>query len=169
VPAGTGRRAERPNDGRSTSIASGAADRRRPNQPAVGHRISIDGAKVKWRTIIGVVEDVQERGYDLWMKPGFYIPTTQEVYPRLSDVNDPVTGISGAVLFRDFVRTSPSGRDRKNELREPPPYDGILLHHLSVSRVYLRHGRFPGVPQLCTMPPGDAPPPELPEGGLAIP
>jgi predicted permease len=52
-----------------------------PNQPAVGHRISIEGAKVKWRTIIGVVEDVQERGYDLWMKPGFYIPTTQEVYP----------------------------------------------------------------------------------------
>ena len=52
-----------------------------PKQPAIGHRISIDGAKVKWRTIIGVVEDVQERGYDLWMKPGFYIPTTQEVYP----------------------------------------------------------------------------------------
>jgi predicted permease len=52
-----------------------------PNQPAVGHRISIDGAQVKWRTIIGVVEDVQERGYDVWMKPGFYIPTTQEVYP----------------------------------------------------------------------------------------
>jgi putative ABC transport system permease protein len=52
-----------------------------PHQSAVGHRISIDGAKVKWRTIIGVVEDVQERGYDLWMKPGLYIPTTQEVYP----------------------------------------------------------------------------------------
>jgi len=52
-----------------------------PNRPAIGHRISIDGAQVKWRTIIGVVEDVQERGYDLWMKPGFYIPTAQEVYP----------------------------------------------------------------------------------------
>jgi predicted permease len=52
-----------------------------PNRSAVGHRISINGAQVKWRTIIGVVEDVQERGYDLWMKPGFYIPTTQEVYP----------------------------------------------------------------------------------------
>ena len=52
-----------------------------PNRPAIGHRISISGAQVKWRTIIGVVEDVQERGYDLWMKPGFYIPTTQEVYP----------------------------------------------------------------------------------------
>ena len=23
----------------------------------------------------------RKRGYDLWMKPGFYIPTTQEVYP----------------------------------------------------------------------------------------
>ncbi|HLK22536.1 MAG TPA: ABC transporter permease, partial [Bryobacteraceae bacterium] len=52
-----------------------------PNHSALGHRISIDGEKVKWRTIIGVVADVQERGYDLWMKPGFYIPTTQEVYP----------------------------------------------------------------------------------------
>ncbi|HWC97677.1 MAG TPA: ABC transporter permease [Candidatus Sulfopaludibacter sp.] len=54
-----------------------------PHQPAVGHRVSIDGeqAPEKWRTIVGVVEDVQERGYDLWMKPGFYIPTTQEVYP----------------------------------------------------------------------------------------
>jgi putative ABC transport system permease protein len=52
-----------------------------PNQSAIGHRISIEGEQVKWRTIIGVVEDVQERGYDLWMKPGFYIPTTQEVYP----------------------------------------------------------------------------------------
>jgi predicted permease len=57
-----------------------------PNQSAIGHRMSIDGAQVKWRTIIGVVEDVQERGYDLWMKPGFYIPTTQEVYsPSDSD------------------------------------------------------------------------------------
>jgi putative ABC transport system permease protein len=57
-----------------------------PNRSAIGHRISIDGAQVKWRTIIGVVEDVQERGYDLWMKPGFYIPTTQEVYqPSDSD------------------------------------------------------------------------------------
>jgi putative ABC transport system permease protein len=52
-----------------------------PNRSALGHRISIDGAREKWRTIIGVVEDVQERGYDMWMKPGFYIPTTQEVYP----------------------------------------------------------------------------------------
>lgn len=57
-----------------------------PNRSALGHRISIDGEKVKWRTIIGVVADVQERGYDLWMKPGFYIPSTQEVYqPSDSD------------------------------------------------------------------------------------
>ena len=24
--------------------------------------------------------DIQERGYDLWMKPAFYLPTSQEVY-----------------------------------------------------------------------------------------
>jgi hypothetical protein len=65
-----------------------------PNQSAVGHRISIDGAKVKWRTIIGVVEDVQERGYDLWMKPGFYIPTTQEVYPLHSNTWSAESGVA---------------------------------------------------------------------------
>ena len=42
--------------------------------------MSIDFPTPKWRTIIGVVADVQERGYDLAMKPGFYIPTSQEPY-----------------------------------------------------------------------------------------
>jgi len=48
-----------------------------PKDPAIGHRISIDFPDAKWRTIVGVVADVQERGYDLWMKPGVYAPTTQ--------------------------------------------------------------------------------------------
>jgi len=48
-----------------------------PKQPAVGHRISVDFPDPKWRTIIGVVADVQERGYDLWMKPGVYVPAAQ--------------------------------------------------------------------------------------------
>ncbi len=51
-----------------------------PHEAAVGHRISIDFPNPKWRTVIGVVEDVQERGYDLFMKPGFYLPTSQEPY-----------------------------------------------------------------------------------------
>jgi putative ABC transport system permease protein len=48
-----------------------------PKELAVGHRISVDFPTSKWRTVIGVVEDVQERGYDLWMKPGIYVPTAQ--------------------------------------------------------------------------------------------
>jgi putative ABC transport system permease protein len=48
-----------------------------PKEPAIGHRVSIDFPNPKWRTVIGVVADVQERGYDLWMKPGIYAPTAQ--------------------------------------------------------------------------------------------
>jgi putative ABC transport system permease protein len=48
-----------------------------PKEPAIGHRVSVTGNNVIWRTIIGVVADVQERGYDLWMKPGVYVPTAQ--------------------------------------------------------------------------------------------
>jgi predicted permease len=49
-----------------------------PHEAAIGHRVSSDFPNPKWRTIIGVVADVQERGYDLWMKPGMYFPTSQE-------------------------------------------------------------------------------------------
>jgi putative ABC transport system permease protein len=46
-----------------------------PKESPVGHRISINTSKVLWRTIIGVVADVHERGYELGMKPGVYTPT----------------------------------------------------------------------------------------------
>jgi predicted permease len=48
-----------------------------PKEPAIGHRISIDFPNPKWRTVIGVLEDVQERGYDLSMKPGVYVAASQ--------------------------------------------------------------------------------------------
>jgi putative ABC transport system permease protein len=51
-----------------------------PKESALGHRISIDWPAPKWRTVIGVIADIQERGYDLWMKPGCYLPASQEVY-----------------------------------------------------------------------------------------
>jgi putative ABC transport system permease protein len=44
-----------------------------PHESAVGHRISFGGP---WRTIVGVVADVHERGYELAMKPGVYVPIT---------------------------------------------------------------------------------------------
>jgi putative ABC transport system permease protein len=51
-----------------------------PNRSALGHRISVDWPTPKWRTVIGVIADVQERGYDLWMKPGVYLPSSQDIY-----------------------------------------------------------------------------------------
>jgi putative ABC transport system permease protein len=50
-----------------------------PAQSPLGHRIDTgtgDGAP-RWMTIVGVVADVRERGLDLAMKPGVYVPYTQ--------------------------------------------------------------------------------------------
>src|SRR5262249_42978088 len=45
---------------------------------ALGNRIALNGGRVPvWRTIIGVVKDVRERGYETEMKPGVYIPYQQ--------------------------------------------------------------------------------------------
>jgi len=46
-----------------------------PHDSALGHRIQIDGPP--WRTIVGVVADVHERGYEPEMKPGVYLPFAQ--------------------------------------------------------------------------------------------
>jgi putative ABC transport system permease protein len=48
------------------------------NGSALGYRVTLSGKPV-WRTIIGVVKDVRERGYELDMKPGVYIPYPQHV------------------------------------------------------------------------------------------
>ena len=48
-----------------------------PNQSALGHHIRMSGRVTVWRTIIGVVKDVRERGYELEMKAGVYIPYVQ--------------------------------------------------------------------------------------------
>jgi predicted permease len=49
-----------------------------PKETALGHRIAMSaGGTPVWRTIIGVVKDVRERGYELEMKPGVYIPFAQ--------------------------------------------------------------------------------------------
>ena len=50
-----------------------------PNQAALGRRVDTgtgDGTPL-WMTIVGVVEDVQERGLDFGSKPTVYVPFTQ--------------------------------------------------------------------------------------------
>ncbi|MCX6631105.1 MAG: ABC transporter permease [Candidatus Solibacter sp.] len=48
-----------------------------PKESALGHRIATTSRQPVWRTIVGVVHDVHERGYELDMKPGVYIPFEQ--------------------------------------------------------------------------------------------
>jgi putative ABC transport system permease protein len=74
-----------------------------PKESALGHRIALSDRTPTWRTIIGVVKDMRERGYALDMKPGVYIP-----FPQILDTwaqpenlvvrtkGDP-TSITGAV------------------------------------------------------------------------
>ena len=47
-----------------------------PKESALGHRISFNRPVPIWRTIVGVVADVRERGYELAMKPELYSPIT---------------------------------------------------------------------------------------------
>ena len=48
-----------------------------PRESALGHRIAMSSRAPVWRTVIGVVRDVHERGYELEMKAGVYIPFAQ--------------------------------------------------------------------------------------------
>jgi predicted permease len=48
-----------------------------PNESAIGRRISFGPPPAPWITIVGVVKDVHERGYELAMKPGVYVPASQ--------------------------------------------------------------------------------------------
>jgi putative ABC transport system permease protein len=48
-----------------------------PKESPLGHRLAMSGRISVWRTIVGVVHDVHERGYELAMKAGVYIPFEQ--------------------------------------------------------------------------------------------
>ena len=48
-----------------------------PRESALGRRVAMSGNPPVWRTIIGVVKDVRERGYELELKSGVYIPFPQ--------------------------------------------------------------------------------------------
>jgi predicted permease len=47
------------------------------SSPAVGHQLRFGPPGQPLYTIVGVVKDVHERGYELAMKPGVYVPTPQ--------------------------------------------------------------------------------------------
>jgi putative ABC transport system permease protein len=77
------------NDGAGTTpvvvVNESFARRYWPGESAVGHRVFMDSPTpdsppAVWRTIVGVVADVRERGYELSLKPGIYQPLAQAPY-----------------------------------------------------------------------------------------
>jgi putative ABC transport system permease protein len=53
------------------------AKRHWPAEDPVGKRLKLSGAKEPWRTVVGVVKDIRERGLLLDMKPAVYVPVNQ--------------------------------------------------------------------------------------------
>jgi predicted permease len=64
---------------RSIVVNETLARRHWPHESALGHRLSFSrpGTEAPWFTIVGVVKDVRERGYEREMKPGVYMPFAQ--------------------------------------------------------------------------------------------
>jgi predicted permease len=50
-----------------------------PGQSALGRRIRFRGLSEEWFTVVGVVKDVAERGYEQAPKPGVYVTSAQTV------------------------------------------------------------------------------------------
>jgi len=73
-----------------------------PGESPLGHRVSYSAGDAPYRTIVGVVKDVRERGYELEMKPGTYSPYAQWVeswfpeYLAIRTSGDPTSVAAGA-------------------------------------------------------------------------
>lgn len=53
------------------------AERYWPNESAVGHRLALNDPDAPWMTIVGVVRDVRETGYERELRPGMYVLASQ--------------------------------------------------------------------------------------------
>ena len=58
------------------------AKRHWPGKSAVGKRVRFYDDKEPWRTVVGVVADIRERGLLFDMKPAIYVPVTQLKQPE---------------------------------------------------------------------------------------
>ncbi|MGB9462564.1 MAG: ABC transporter permease [Candidatus Acidiferrum sp.] len=88
------------------------AKRHWPGQDAVGKRLKLTGSKEPWRTVVGVVKDIRERGLLLEMKPAVYVPVNQVNDPEpyylvartAQDPTSVVNALRGAVWAVDSER-----------------------------------------------------------------
>ena len=57
------------------------AKRHWPGLDPIGKRLKLTGSKEPWRTVVGVVKNIRERGLLLDMKPAVYVPVNQVERP----------------------------------------------------------------------------------------
>ncbi len=75
------------------------AKRHWPGKSAVGKRIRFGDEKSPWWTVVGVVDDIRERGFLYEMKPAVYVPVTQVKKPSgfsmlvVRTSNDPASAV----------------------------------------------------------------------------
>jgi predicted permease len=110
------------------------AKRHWPGVDPVGKRLKLTGSKEPWRTVVGVVKDIRERGLLLDMKPAVYVPVNQVDRPgadylvaRTSeDPTGMVNALRGAVWAVDadrpvaFIRTMDQLMEENVADRERP-------------------------------------------------
>jgi putative ABC transport system permease protein len=88
------------------------AKRHWPGQDPVGKRLKLTGSKEPWRTVVGVVKDIRERGLLLDMKPAVYVPVNQVDGPEpyylvartAQDPTSVINALRGAVWAVDSER-----------------------------------------------------------------
>jgi predicted permease len=52
-----------------------------PNESALGHRVALSNPAFPWMTIVGVVTDIRETGYEGPQRPGMYLLASQSGFP----------------------------------------------------------------------------------------
>jgi predicted permease len=110
------------------------AKRHWPGVDPVGKRLKLTGSKEPWRTVVGVVKDIRERGLLLEMKPAVYVPVNQVDRPGAdylaartsADPASMVNALRGAVWAVDrdrpvaFIRTMDQLMEENVADRERP-------------------------------------------------
>jgi predicted permease len=98
-----------------------------PHASPLGHRMSLTDGKAeqkRWRTIVGVVRDINERGYDQSPKPVTYLPVRQSDYMLGQLIVRPTQGTPTGLL--NALRAAIQQVDSDQPLGRARTFDEVL-------------------------------------------
>lgn len=105
------------------------AKRHFPNRSAIGKHIRVGGPTEPWRTVVGVVADVRERGLLLNMKPANYLSTQQVKRPGADYLV--VRTHQDPMLLANNVRDAVWAVDADQPLRDTRSMDTMIDMNLA--------------------------------------